>query len=307
MNATLKTQILRSRRTFPWLYLLIAYGWAWLWTIPVAWTRQDYQTSALLLIATFIAIFGPGLAGILLTYREMDRQVRHDFWQRAFDVRRLQFRWIILMLVLWPAMQLLANGLSKALGSEVPVSEMVREIVARPWLIPVIVVLYFLQALLEDLGWRGYMLEKVLRSWNQVSAALIVGLFHAFWHLPFFFIAGTNQIKMGLGVNFWLFIMQAVSFSVFATWCYVDNHHSTLAAVLLHTTGNLCNDIFALLGGQMKFSIYTLLMVLGAVVLSVVWLRKKSAEYALPFTAHGQGVDQVDMRGIRQIEDKGQV
>lgn len=259
---------------FPWLYLLTAYGWAWLWTIPVAWSRQDYQASTLLFFATFIGIFGPGLAGIILTYRE-DREARRDFWQRAFDVRRVQMRWIIFMLLLWPALHLLANGLSKVLGSDVPVSEMIRDIANQPLILPVIVILYFLQALLEDIGWRGYMLEKVLHSWSPVNAALIVGFFHTFWHLPFFFIVGTNQIEIGFGFGFWLFVVQAVAFSIYATWCYLDNRHSTLAAVLLHTVGNLCNDLFTFQAGTGEFSLYTLFMVIGAVDISTVWLKRK--------------------------------
>jgi membrane protease YdiL (CAAX protease family) len=273
-----QTTLVRTQKTFrfPWLYLLLAYGWAWLWTIPVALTRQDYQSSPLLLLATFIGIFGPGLAGIIRTYRE-DRTARRDFWQRAFDIRRVRRRWISFMLLLWPALHLLANGLSKALGSEAPASEMVRAMTTQPLVIPVIVVLYFLQATLEDLGWRGYMLEKALQFLRPVSAALFVGIFHAFWHLPFFFIVGTNQIKMGLGFDFWLFVAQAISFSVYATWCYVDNGHSTLAAILLHTVGNLCNDIFTLPGGTLKFQLYTLFMVMGAVVFSSIWSKRKGA------------------------------
>lgn len=260
---------------FPWLYLLIAYGWAWIWMIPVALTRQDYQKSTILLITVFIGIFGPGLAGIFLTYLE-GPEARRDYWQRAFDIRRVRIHWVVFMLLLWPGLHLLANGLSRILGSDVPVSEMLQEITEQPLIIPVIVILYFLQAMLEDLGWRGYMLEKVLRSWSPVQAALIVGGFHAFWHLPFFFIVGTNQIEIGFGINFWLFIVQAVSFSVFATWCYVGNLHSTLAAILFHTVGNLCNDLFNFLPGTTKFLLYTSFMVAGAVVISLVLLRKKA-------------------------------
>ena len=270
------TTLVRMQKTFrfPWLYLLLAYGWAWLWTIPVALTRQDYQSSPLLLLVTFIGIFGPGLAGIILTYRE-DQEVRRDFWQRAFDIRRIRWRWIVFMLLLWPTMHLLANGLSGILGSEAPASEMVREMIIQPLAIPIILILYFLQAMLEDLGWRGYMLEKALQYLRPVSAALFVGIFHAFWHLPFFFIVGTNQTNMGLGFDFWLFVTQAVSFSIYATWCYVGNGHSTLAAILLHTVGNLCNDIFTLPGGTLKFQLYTLFMVVGAVAISAFWLRRK--------------------------------
>lgn len=259
---------------FPWLYLLLAYGWAWSWTLPVALTGLDYQSSPLLLLVVFIAIFGPGLAGIFLTSREGGRQATREFWQRALDVRRIRWRWIGLILLLWPALHLLANGLSKALGSEAPASELVRQMAGQPLLILVVVVLYFAQAGLEDLGWRGYMLEKLLRSWNPILAALLVGIFHAFWHLPFFFVAGTNQIKMGFGFSFWLFVAQAVAFSFYATWCYIDNRHSTLAAILLHTVGNLCNDIFTLPAGTLKFELYSLFMVIGAFLIASVWLRR---------------------------------
>ncbi len=266
---------MKTAARFPWRYLLLAYGWTWVWLIPVALTRRDYQSSLLLLPVVFIGIFGPGFAGILLIYREGDRETRHDFWQRALDVRRIRLRWIVFMLLLWPVLHLLANILSKAWGSQMPASELVGQLTTQPLLIPVVVVLYFIQAGIEDLGWRGYMLEQMLRSWSPVKAALFVGIFHALWHLPFFWIVGTNQIKMGFGFDFWLFIAQAIAFSFYATWCYVDNRHSTLAAILLHTVGNLCNDIFSLPGGTMKFQLYTLFMVIGTIVIGVIWLQQK--------------------------------
>lgn len=268
-------QLIKTDIQFPSLYLLLAYGWSLLWTIPVALTRQDYRTSTLLFIATFIAVFGPGLAAIILTYRLENQQARDEYWRRAFDVRRIQPRWIVFMLLLWPGLHFLANGLSNILGSEVPISELFRGIADQPWLAPVTLILYFLQAFLEDLGWRGYMLEKVLKAWTPVKAALLVGVFHAFWHLPFFFIVGTNQVKIGFGSNFWLFVAQVVAFSVFATWCYVDNRHSTMAAVLMHTVANLSNDIFNYQVGTPKSWLYTLLMVVGATIVSAVWLRKE--------------------------------
>jgi uncharacterized membrane protein YciS (DUF1049 family) len=52
-----------------------------------------------------------------------------------------------------------------------------------------------------------------------------------------------------------------------------------LAAILLHTVGNLCNDIFTYQAGALKFLLYTLFMVLGAVIIGMFWLRRKY-EYA---------------------------
>ena len=80
---------------------------------------------------------------------------------------------------------------------------------------------------------------------------------------------------MGLGINFWLFVFQAIAFSVFATWCYLDNHHSTLAVILLHTAGNLSLDIFTFQAGTIKFWLYTLFMVVGAIIVSLVFLKER--------------------------------
>ncbi len=264
---------MKTIKRIPWLYILLAYGWAWLLWIPVALLRVDYQSSPALVALLLLGVFGPGMAGILLTYRDANHAARGDFWKRAFDLRRIRWTWIALMLVLWPALHLAANGLAQVLGRPAPASELVAQITAQAPYALVVVILYFLQALLEDLGWRGYMGERLLQSFSPGRTALLVGFFHSFWHLPLFFVVGTNQITMGLGLNFWAFVAQAVAFSFIATWCYVDNGHSTLAAVLLHTVGNLSNDIFTLQGGTLKFQVYTVLMVLAALAIHAVMAR----------------------------------
>ena len=261
----------------PWLFVALAYGWAWLFWIPVALTRMDYQQSPLLVAVILLGVFGPGVAGIVLTYRDGDREKIRDFWQRALDPRRIQWGWLAFMLVLWPALHLAANLFAQAAGSPAPASALVAQMTAQPSFILVVVVLYFLQAWLEDLGWRGYMGEQLLRSWSPGWTAAVVGIVHAFWHLPLFFVMGTNQMKMGMGFEFWLFVTQAVAFSFYATWCYVDNGRSTLAAILLHTLGNLSNDIFTLQGGTLKLPLYTVLMLLGAVIIHVLMSRGREA------------------------------
>jgi membrane protease YdiL (CAAX protease family) len=260
-----------SRTKFPWLYLGLSYGLAWLLWIPVALTRQDYQGSPLLLLVVFLGVFSPGMAGIILTYIEGDREKRRDYWRRIVDIRRIRSLWVALILLLWPAMHILALLLNRLLGGEIPDYQFIKEMLAQPLGIPVVVALYFVQAGIEELGWRGYMLERVLPSWGTVKGSLVIGIFHALWHLPLFWVVGTNQIKMGLGVDFVLFIAQAIAFSVFATWCYIGNGHSTLAVMLFHFTGNLCNDLFTFTPGTMKYQLQTLLMVLGALVVSAVW------------------------------------
>jgi hypothetical protein len=96
---------------------------------------------------------------------------------------------------------------------------------------------------------------------------LLVGLIHTIWHLPLFWVAGTNQIKMGFGPDFLIFILFVVSSAIYSAWCYYGNDHSILAVALLHTTGNLSFDIFAYSPGTLKHLVYVLLMAGGALAL----------------------------------------
>jgi membrane protease YdiL (CAAX protease family) len=264
----------RSRRTIPWLYLVLAYGLAWIFWIPVALTGQNYQESPLLLLTVLIGVFGPGLAGIILTYREEDKEGKRDFWRRAFDWRRIRLWWCAVIVLLWPALHGLAIGINSILGGQKPGFDFVRELVAQPLQSPVVVLLYFAQAGLEELGWRGYMLERIQPTRGPLRASLLVGIFHAFWHLPTFWIVGTNQIEMGFGLDFLLFVAAAVSSSVYETWCYYGNGRSTLAATLLHTTGNLAIDTLSDGPGAPQNRVFTLLMALGAIAVGVVWTAR---------------------------------
>jgi hypothetical protein len=40
---------MKTANKFSWRYLLLAYGLTWLFWIPIALTRTDYQTSPILL------------------------------------------------------------------------------------------------------------------------------------------------------------------------------------------------------------------------------------------------------------------
>jgi membrane protease YdiL (CAAX protease family) len=253
---------------------VLSFVFSWVLWIPAALTGQDYQSSPWLLSLMFLGVFGPGLAGIIVTYREHGKEGLRDFWRRAFDLRRIRARWYLVIVLLWPVLHLLAIGANRLVGGPAPQFLFVRELAAQPVQIPVVVALYVLQAWLEELGWRGYMLERIQSGRGPLHASLLIGVFHAPWHLPTFWIVGTNQSQMGFGLDFVLFIVTVLAFSVYTTWCYNDNSHSTLAATLLHGAGNLCIVLFTDGSSTLQYRLYALLMALGAVVVSAAWARR---------------------------------
>lgn len=186
-----------ARPRFPWLYLVLAYAFAWAFWIPIAWTGQDYQTSPLLVAALLAGVFGPGLAAIILVHLRGDKAEWRDFWRRVVDPRRIRPVWYLIAILLWPALHFVAIAVNALLGGQPPGFALVRELLEQPAGLLIVPVLYFIQAGLEELGWRGYMLDRVQAMWRPLPASLVVGVFHAFWHLPLFWVVGTNQIELG--------------------------------------------------------------------------------------------------------------
>ena len=121
-----------TKLKFPWLYLFLAYSLAWIFWIPVALTRQDYQQSPLLMGIVFLGVFGPGMAGIILTYRELGQQGGRDFWRRVFDFRRISLKWAVLILLLYPTMHLISIMVNAWLGGDHPQFDFVRQPLLPP-------------------------------------------------------------------------------------------------------------------------------------------------------------------------------
>jgi membrane protease YdiL (CAAX protease family) len=280
MNPNLDSQLIQSKPKFPSAYVLLAYGLAWLFWIPVALTRQDYQQSPLLLAVVFLGVFGPGIAGIIMTYREQGKEGGRDFWRRVFDFRRISLKWYALILLLYPVLHLISIAINAWLGGDPPVFAFIKEAMIMPAGLLTVTILYLLQSALEELGWRGYMLDRLQGIWKPTVASLVLGVIHAFWHLPLFWIVGTNQSRYLSIPAFVLFVVFVTSGSFFNTWCYNDNHRSTLAVILFHTVANLALDTFMLPGtGEYIFKIVA---TFGAVLIAIAWSLPSRKQKLIP-------------------------
>ena len=88
-------------------------------------------------------------------------------------------------------------------------------------------------ATLEEIGWRGYALPRMLTRRSPLFASLLLGVFWALWHGPTFFIDGSPQQNAPI-----LFYVATVAiFSIPMTWLY-QNTRSVLLTSVLHMSNN---------------------------------------------------------------------
>jgi membrane protease YdiL (CAAX protease family) len=165
--------------------------------------------------------FTPSLVAIFLRWR--DKTLR-AMWKRL-DPRTVSLKWhlaILGIVVLGTAGQLVVIQL---LGYDFdPALFLTRAVMLLP--------LLFLGPLSEELGWRGYALERLQARWNGLTSSLILGVIWSLWHLPLFYIVGTSQYLYDL--SFLGFLVGTTASSILYTWVYNNTGGSIWSAVFLH-------------------------------------------------------------------------
>jgi membrane protease YdiL (CAAX protease family) len=222
-----------------WTFFALAYALSWVFWVPAALFGRDF-TSTAWGIPYILGGFGPSVAGIIMVARSAAKEEQRDFWRRVVDFGRISAGWYLFIALIFPALFALSVLLTSLLGGPVPDFDTLTQIAANPLMLVGMMVIGIIGGpLSEELGWRGFALERLQKRRSPLAASLILAPFWWAWHLPLFFMTGTTQYAWGFGTPaFWLFLVGIVPLSVLLTWAYNCNNRSILAAVLLHFTYN---------------------------------------------------------------------
>ena len=132
--------------------------------------------------------------------------------------------------------------------------------------LPVLLVL-FLAASFEELGWRSYAMDSLNVKHSYFIATLIFALLWAFWHFPLFFIKGYYHYELAhaniLFASNFMFSVFPMAFII--SWICRKNSGSIIAAILFHFVINISQE--ALQMSQITKCIETgVLLVIAAVI-----------------------------------------
>jgi membrane protease YdiL (CAAX protease family) len=226
----------------PWKFFWIAYGISWAFWIPAALIPGNIMESRWVILL-YLGGLGPAAAAVILVLIRGDRVSRKEYWSRLVDYKRIDKLWFPIIFFGYPVISLIATWLVQG---RIGFSETIQGMLAQPLqFLPFLVFLYLFGPLPEELGWRGYALDGLQERINPAWSSLLLGFFHAIWHIPLFLMSGTYQFELGFGsAEFWVFMFSAVVVSVFYTWIYNHNQNSILSATLFHFSINLTGNVF---------------------------------------------------------------
>lgn len=214
-------------------YFILANVITWLCMLPKLVNTSRPEKS--LLIISSLAVYGPLLAALLVTWASGGLPDLRDFWHRIIKWRvGIQWYLVVFMLPLIPNIVVLGIGLlfADSFQDDVNSPSQLRNLIL---LLPY----QFLTNGLEEPGWRGYALPKLQEKYTAFRASWILGVFWAMWHLPQM-IATHTMTMIDSGFIIATVLMSAariLSWTFVFTWVY-NNTESVLLAILLHSWVN---------------------------------------------------------------------
>lgn len=217
--------------------LTFAATWiSWL----IAWFLSNrasagFPAPGLPLVIFYLGVFAPGLVAVGFTARRNGAARVRALLHRLVQVSA-RARWYAFAIAYMAAIKLaaalihrLALGVWPRFGSE-PFYLMVAATIGS--------LVVFGQAG-EETGWRGYALPRLASRLGLGGASVVLGIIWALWHLPLFFIAGTDTA----GQSFPLYLLQVTALSVAIAWLYANTNGSLFLTMLMHSAINNTKDI----------------------------------------------------------------
>jgi uncharacterized protein len=131
--------------------------------------------------------FMPMIAALILVYRARGGEGAINLLRRALDFDRVSsMRWVLVAACLLPIVAVLQYGALHLIGMALPAPQFA--IAATP----LFLVMYFVGAIGEEIGWQGYAYPELRTRYSAFFAAVLLGAFWALWHvIPFIQIGRT--------------------------------------------------------------------------------------------------------------------
>jgi len=186
-----------------------------------------------------LAVLAPITAALILTQRDSGRQGVKRLLRSAVDYRRIKNKaWYLPIFLLLPLIAVLSYVMLVAMGRPLPEPQIPIEAGV------IMFAVFFIGALAEELGWQGYLFERLQLRLNALEAALILGVVWAIWHIIPFIQTHNTPTWIAWQCGF------SVGLRVLITWIYNNTGKSVLAAACVHTMSNLGAFLFPNFGSH---------------------------------------------------------
>ena len=246
------------------LFFLFTFLWTWVCYFAIILNKLDpYQGTGMVLL--ILGGCSPTFVGLFMAMKTNGKEERISYLRRIYQPGRIKAVWWLFILLVFPVIFAAAIGLDVLLGGSLPGMVNAKAILASPLsFFPLILLSFMSGPFSEELGWRGYALDKLLDRFGFVKGSALLGLIWGVWHLPLYFMPQTWHGQMGFGITgFWMFLLMSVGLSFLMSHVYLRTQRSILSALLMHLASNFTAQSLAEISPRVEIFKSVLILLLG--------------------------------------------
>lgn len=253
----------------PNLYFAVTFVATFALLLAGAYVSHRDDLSGLTMLFIVSGMCAPFAISLVMVLTSKNVTLKKDFLNRLWNPRLVNPKMLPVILLIMPFTVLVSILLSLPFGGSVEQFQFADGFSFSAGAFPVLLLL-FLAATFEELGWRGYAFDSLQSRYHFFKAALVFSVLWSLWHLPLVLVKESYQYEIvqqniWFGVNFFVSI---IPMGVIVSWICVKNRKSMLAAILFHFLINICQEILNMT--QTTKCIETLLLFVVAAAI-VTW------------------------------------
>lgn len=221
-------------------YFVIAFAGTWILFVPILLSKRGLGLiqlpDAAGLVFFVLATYAGPFVGALITTRIVEGRTGLRQWFGRMLQWRVGIQWYLLVLIGYP----LLFGVPAVLV----LGPQALQAASRNWpsfiggYVATLAVGFFIPTLGEEAGWRGFALPRLQDKYGPLFGSLILGVLHAVWHLPAYFVSGPI-INGGFQPVVFVANSLAIIASTFVwSWLFNNTAGSILFATYVHAASN---------------------------------------------------------------------
>lgn len=212
-------------------FMGLTYLLTWVWWLPLA-IGQDTVESGVGWPTHIPGLLGPALAALLVTAAVHGREGITSLWLKIIFWKVGRWWWLI-------AATIAAGAIGVAIGGKYnDITDLATYpgVSSRLGAALTFVVVLVANGFGEEIGWRGFAADRLLRTRSVNATALLVAAMWVPWHLPSFFFLGNFESFSAGQILGW--VLGLTSGSYFLTWLFKSAGGSVLLVAVWHAVFN---------------------------------------------------------------------
>jgi membrane protease YdiL (CAAX protease family) len=217
-------------------YFLLAYGFAWVWEIPMFGIWHQWFAGPWLILS-------PTLAAFVMAWITEGRVGIGGLFRRCLTWRA-GVHWYLIAVLSIPLLFIVSllfmpGGLTSFQAPAIGfLFTYLMAFISK----------FFAAPFTEQPGWRGFAQPRLQEQYGPLAGTLILGLLWGLWHLPFWFLlpghSGAGSGLFGIGIPFIEWLAFILGFTILIAWVFNHTRGNILLAMLFHASINSTVETF---------------------------------------------------------------